>query len=152
MTTIASKVCHHCCNLDHLDTCFFAGGSSGALGSFLGAVTACFVKPTLTGILSGALGGGAIGACAGASAVTTYFAKCQEESGGSNIVVYYDAQPSIPTRVVSKQPSSSERGYGFNPHPSYYYESYSGHAFECSNGDHSGGHSGCSDGGGSGDC
>ena len=142
MTSIASTVCHHCCNTDHLGTCFFTGGCSGALGSLLGMVTACFVKPTLTGILSGTLGGGAIGACAGASAVTTYYAMHPDGSGDSNFEVYYTVQPSIPSRVVSKQPSWGGRGYGFNPDSSY----YASYDHGCADG----GHGGCSDGGGAG--
>ena len=151
MTSIASTVCHHCCNPDHLGTCFFTGGFSGAFGSFLGAITACAVKPTLSGVLFGALGGGAIGACAGASAVTTYYAINPNGSGDSNIEVYYTVQPSIPTRVVSKQPSWGGRGYGFNPDSSY----YASYDYGCSDGGHNSGHGGCSDGGGassSGDC
>ena len=152
MTTIASKFCHHCCNSDHLGTCFGVAGSSAMLCSFLGSVTACFVKPTLTGIVSGALGGGAIGAFAGASAVTAYYAKCNEDSGDSKtVVVDYDAygQPSFTTRAVSEQPSWGGRGYGFNPDSSYCYDSYDAPGFS-----DGGGHSGCSDacGSGSGDC
>ena len=151
MTTIPSKVCHHCCNPDHLGTCFGVGGGVGAAGGFFGVITACFVKQTLTGIVSFGLGGGAIGTFAGASAVTTYYAKCNEDSGDSKtVVVDYLAhgQPSYTTRVVSKQPSWGGRGYGFNPDSSYYYDSY---APGFSDG---GGHGGCSDGGGSGggDC
>ena len=154
MTTIASKVCHHCCNPNHMGTCWGVGAGSGAAGGFFGVITACFAKPTLTGIVSIGLGGGVIGACAGASAVIACYAKHDQGSGDSKtVVVDYNAhsQPSITTRVVSKQPSWGGRGYGFNPDSSYYYDSHSSHAFECSDGGHSGGHSGCSDGGGSGD-
>ena len=150
MTTIPSKVCHHCCNPDHLGTCFGVSGGVAAAGGFFGVLAACIVKQTATGILSFGLGGGAIGAFAGASAVTTYYAKCNEDSGDSkSVVVDYEAygQPSFTTRVVSKQPSWGGRGYGFNPDSSYYYDSYD--AAGCSDG---GGHGGCSDGGGHGGC
>lgn len=152
MTTIASTVCHHCCNPDHLGTCFFAGWGSGMFGGFIGTFTACAVQPTLTltGVLSGALGGGAIGACAGASLVTTYCAICPDRSDDSNFEVYYSSQPSITTRVVSKQPSRGGRGYGFNPDSSYYYDhgySDGGHG-----GCYDGGHGGCSDSGGGAGC
>ena len=147
MTTIASKICHHCCNPDHLGTCFGVAAGSGALGSLLGTVAACFVKPTLTGILSGVLGGGAIGTFAGASAVTAYYAKCDEGSGDSKtVVVDYIAhgQPSYTTRVVSKEPSRGGQRYLFNPDSSTnYYESYSSHP--CYDG---GGGGGSCDGGG----
>ena len=134
MTTIPSKVCHHCCNPDHLGTCFGVGGGAGAGGSFLGVITACFVKPTFTAILSGALGGGAIGAFAGASAVTTYYAKCYEDSGDSIDYIAH-GQPSFTTRVVSIEPSRGGQRYLFNPYSSTsYYDT-----------DHS-----CYDGGGSG--
>ena len=145
MTTIASNVCHHCCNPDHLGTCFGVASGSGVFCSFLGSVAACFIKPTLTGVLSGVLGGGAIGAFAGASAVTAYYAKCDEGSGDSKtVVVDYIAhgQPSHTTRVVSKEPSWSGQRFLFNPDSSTnYYEA----VHSCSDG----GHWGCYDGGGS---
>ena len=156
MTTIASKVCHHCCNPDHLGTCFCVASGSGAFCSFLGSVTACFVKPTLTGVLSGVLGGGAIGAFAGASAVTAYYAKCDEGSGDSKtVVVDYVAhgQPSFTTRVVSKEPSWGGQRSLFNPDSSTkYYESnytcYDGGG--CDGGGSGGGGGGGCDGGGGG--
>ena len=147
MTTIPSKVCHHCCNPDHLGTCFCVAGGVGAAGGFFGVITACIVKPTLTGIVSFGLGGGAIGAFAGASAVTTYYAKCYEDSDDSIDYIPH-GQPSFTTRVVTIEPSRGGQRYLFNPDSSTnYYDT----VHSCYDGGGSGGGScgggGCDSGG-----